>query len=110
MTVVVELLKMGLNRDLESGQVHRMVYNYSKERATANKCSWRTPEGAKCRMLANELEAKLLPVINILANIDSSLYFPTRVEGVGGKVETIKSRDEMYTYLINKLEGNEDEK
>ncbi len=116
MKIVVELLKLGLNRDLESGQIHRLVYQYMNERATANKCSWRTEDGAKTRMLANELETKLKPVVTALANIDSSLYYPTRVEGrvsktdKGGKVEylTILDREGMYKYLINKLgETNE---
>ncbi len=117
MQIVVEMLKLGLDRTLDSGQVHRLVYQYSNERATSGKCSWRTDDGAKCRLFAKGLEAKLKPVINALANIDSSLYYPTRVEGrvtkgsKGGKIEylTILDRDSMYKYLIDKL-GEDDGK
>ena len=117
MKIVVELLKMGQDRTLDSGQVHRMVYAYMNERSSSGKCSWRTDAGAEARLFANALEAKLKPVINALANIDSGLYYPSRVEGriiktdKGGKIEylTIKSRDEMYTYLINKLDEGEDD-
>ncbi len=114
MTVVVELLKLGLERTLDSGQVHRLVYQYMNERATSGKCSWRTEEGAKCRMVANELEAKLKPVVRSLANIDSGRYYPTRVEGAvskSGEIEylTILDREGMYKYLIN-LVGETDEK
>ncbi len=118
MQIVAELLKLGKDRTLDSGQVHRLVYQYMNERATAGKCSWRTEEGAKARLFANELQTKLRPIINALANIDSGLYYPSRVEGrvsktsQGGKIEyhTILDRDGMYEYLINSIEGKTDEK
>jgi len=111
MKITKELLTMGLNRTLDSGQVTILVKRYLTARFGADKPSWRDEEGAKSLASYNELEKQVKPIINLLTNIDSHLYYPTRVESVSeaGHVDykTIKNRDEMYAYLI---EGIENEK
>ncbi len=111
MIIVKELLTMGLKRTLDSGQVNMLVKSYLTARFGADKPSWRDEEGAKSLASYNELEARTKPIISLLTNIESHLYYPTRVESVNevGHVDykTIKNRDEMYAYLI---EGIENEK
>ncbi len=99
MKIPIEYLKLGLSRDLDGSQVQRAIYDYKNARVGAAKCGWRDEEGNQCKKAALDIEKRLKPVITTLLSIDSSNFYPAKVQD--GKI--IKNREMMYKYLIKEL-------
>jgi hypothetical protein len=119
MKIVKELLKQGRDGVLDNGQVHRMLHQYVADRANASCVRWRTEEGGKARMFANDLETKLKPVIRALSLIGNMTTYPCRVANRVATTEDgsdkvmrgviVHNAKEYYDWLIAEL-GEEDGK